>query len=48
MDTSRVIVPNETELQRARHILDELRRHGGERARARLERDYTQRLLERV
>jgi hypothetical protein len=47
MDTSRVIVPNEIELQRAHHILDELRRRGDERARTRLERDYTQRLLER-
>ncbi len=47
MDTSRVMVPSESELQRARHILDELRRRAGERARARLERDYIQRLLER-
>jgi uncharacterized protein (TIGR02302 family) len=47
MDTSRVMIPNETELQRARHILDELRRRAGERARARLERDYIERLLDR-
>ena len=47
MDTSRVMVPNESELQRARRILDELRRRAGERARARLERDYIERLLER-
>ena len=47
MDTSRVMIPNEGELQRARHILDELRRRAGERARARLERDYIERLLDR-
>ena len=47
MDTSRVMVPNDSELARARHILDELRRRAGERARARLERDYIDRLLER-
>jgi uncharacterized protein (TIGR02302 family) len=47
MDTSRVMVPDDSELARARHILDELRRRAGERARARLERDYIDRLLER-
>ncbi len=47
MDASRVMIPNEGELQRARHILDELRRRAGERARARLERDYIERLLDR-
>ena len=47
MDTSRVMIPNEAELQRARRILDELRRRAGERARARLERDYIERLLDR-
>ncbi|MDP6829513.1 MAG: TIGR02302 family protein [Alphaproteobacteria bacterium] len=47
MDTSRVMVPDDSELARARHILDELRRRAGERARARLERDYIERLLER-
>ncbi len=46
-DTSRVMVPDDSELARARHILDELRRRAGERARARLERDYIERLLER-
>ncbi|HJM92684.1 MAG: TIGR02302 family protein [Alphaproteobacteria bacterium] len=47
MDNSRVMVPNDSELARARHILDELRRRAGERARARLEQDYIDRLLER-
>ncbi len=47
MDTSRVMVPDDSELARARHILDELRRRAGERARARLEREYIERLLER-
>ena len=47
MDTSRVMIPNEASLQRARKILDELRRRAGERARARLERNYIERLLDR-
>jgi uncharacterized protein (TIGR02302 family) len=47
MDTSRVMIPNQGEMQRARRILDELRRRAGERARARLERDYIERLLDR-
>ena len=46
-ETSRVMVPDGSDLQRARHILEELRRRAGERARARLERDYIERLLER-
>jgi len=41
------MVPDGSDLQRARHILEELRRRAGERARARLERDYIERLLER-
>ncbi|MFP6749003.1 MAG: TIGR02302 family protein, partial [Alphaproteobacteria bacterium] len=40
MDTSRVMVPTDSDMQRARHILDELRRRAGERARPRQERNY--------
>ena len=47
MDTSRVMVPTDSDMQRAREILDELRRRAGERARPRLERDYIDRLLNR-
>ncbi len=47
MDTSRVMVPTTSDMQRARDILDELRRRAGERARPRLERNYIERLLDR-
>ncbi|MBT4689016.1 MAG: TIGR02302 family protein, partial [Rhodospirillaceae bacterium] len=47
MDTSRVMVPTDSDMQRARHILDELRRRAGDRARPRLERNYIDRLLDR-
>ncbi|MFP6727427.1 MAG: TIGR02302 family protein [Alphaproteobacteria bacterium] len=47
MDTSRVMVPSETDVQRARKILDELRRRAGERSRPRPERNYIERLLDR-
>ncbi|MDQ4061763.1 MAG: TIGR02302 family protein, partial [Pseudomonadota bacterium] len=41
-------VPGEIETQRARQILEELRRRLGEPARPRLERDYLERLLDRI
>lgn len=44
-DTSSVRIPEEAELQRARDILDELRRRSGEFARPRHELDYIDRLL---
>jgi uncharacterized protein (TIGR02302 family) len=47
MDTSRVMVPTNSDMQRAREILDELRRRAGERARPRQERNYIDRLLDR-
>lgn len=47
MDTQSVKVPTEAELQRARDILDELRRRAGETARPAAERDYIDRLLRR-
>jgi hypothetical protein len=45
IDTSDVTIPEEADLQRAREILDELRKRAGERARPRPERDYIDRLL---
>ena len=47
MDTSRVMVPSETDVQRARNILDELHRRAGERYRPQPERNYIERLLDR-
>ncbi|MCF3932779.1 TIGR02302 family protein [Acuticoccus sp. M5D2P5] len=44
-DTSRVGIPDEIETQRARRILQELRKRLGDRAIPRLERDYLERLL---
>jgi uncharacterized protein (TIGR02302 family) len=41
-----VQIPDEMELQRAREILEELRRRSGERFRSPLELDYIERLLE--
>lgn len=42
-----VEIPAEADLQRAREILDELRRRSGEQDRPKLERDYIDRLLDR-
>ena len=44
-DTSRVGIPDEIETQRARRILQELRRRLGDMSLPRLERDYLERLL---
>jgi len=46
-DTGDVKIPNESEIQRAREILDTLRRRAGERDRPELEQDYIRRLLDR-
>ncbi len=46
-NTSDIKIPEESELQRAREIMDELRRRAGERHRPKLERDYIDRLLRR-
>lgn len=46
-DTNSVDIPNQSELQRAREILQELRRRLGEHERPELELDYIERLLER-
>ena len=47
MDTGRVVVPSETDVQHARNILDELRRRASERFRPKPERYYIERLLDR-
>lgn len=47
LNTSDIKIPEESELQRAREIMDELRRRAGERRRPKLERDYIDRLLRR-
>jgi uncharacterized protein (TIGR02302 family) len=47
MDTGDVKVPDKSDLQRAREILDELRRRSGESNRPRYELDYLDRLLKR-
>ena len=46
-NTNRVKIPDESEMQRAREILDELRRRAGERKRPVEELDYIERLLRR-
>jgi hypothetical protein len=47
MDTRGVQVPEESDLGRARDVLQELHRRSGDRNRAPLELDYYQRLLDR-
>jgi hypothetical protein len=44
-DEGDVKIPDKSTIQRAREILDELRRRAGEPSRPRLERDYIERLL---
>lgn len=45
MDNGDVEIPQQSDLQRAREILDELRRRSGDPDRPRIERDYIERLL---
>ena len=47
MDTGDVKLPDKSDLQRAREILQELRRRAGENQRPRYELDYLDRLLKR-
>jgi uncharacterized protein (TIGR02302 family) len=47
IDTGDVKLPEAADLQRARQILDELRRRSAEQFRPRIERDYLRRLLDR-
>src|SRR3546814_9076722 len=44
-DANDVEIPEQADIQRARQILDELRRRLGERDRPELDRDYLERLL---
>jgi hypothetical protein len=46
-DSNDVRIPEQSDLQRAREILDELRRRAGEFNRPQLELDYIDRLLRR-
>jgi hypothetical protein len=46
-DANGVKVPTKVDAQRAREILDELRRRAGEVSRPQMERDYLDRLLRR-
>ena len=46
MDQADVNIPSESEVQRARKILDELRRRASQRSRPQLEQDYIDRLLQ--
>jgi hypothetical protein len=46
-DTRDVAIPDESDLQRARRIRDELHERSGDRFRPQYERDYIERLLER-
>jgi len=46
-NSSDIKIPGASELQRAREIMDELRRRAGERQRPKFERDYIDRLLRR-
>ncbi len=46
-DTHDVTIPDASAIQRARHILDELRRRSGQSNRPRMELDYINRLLQR-
>ena len=47
LDTGRVQIPDQADIQRARQILDELRRRSGQGTRPIIERDYIDRLLRR-
>lgn len=46
-DSDRVRIPEESDIQRARDILNEIQRRLGERTRPQTERDYLDRLIER-
>ena len=47
LDGEEVKIPAEADMQRARQILEELRRRAGEQNRPKAERDYIDRLLDR-
>ena len=47
IDDDRVKIPEKSDVQRARDILEELYRRSGQRSRSSSERDYIERLLRR-
>jgi uncharacterized protein (TIGR02302 family) len=47
IDTTDVEIPDESDVQRARALIEELRKRAGDRARPKVERDYIDRLLKR-
>ena len=47
IDTTDVQIPEQSDVQRAKQLIDELRRRAGDRARPKIERDYIDRLLKR-
>jgi len=47
IDTTDVQIPDQSDIQRAKQLIDELRRRSGDRMRPKLERDYIDRLLKR-
>jgi len=47
IDTTDVKIPEQSDVQRARELIDELRRRSGDHARPKVERDYIDRLLKR-
>jgi len=47
IDTTDVQIPEQSDVQRAKQLIDELRRRAGDRERPKLERDYIDRLLKR-
>lgn len=47
IDTTDVEIPDQSDVQRARALIEELRKRAGDRARPKVERDYIERLLKR-
>lgn len=47
IDTTDVQLPEQSDIQRAKQLIDELRKRSGERSRPKVERDYIERLLKR-
>jgi uncharacterized protein (TIGR02302 family) len=47
IDTTDVEIPDQSDVQRARALIEELRKRAGDRARPKVERDYIDRLLKR-
>jgi hypothetical protein len=47
IDTTDVEIPDQSDVQRARALIEELRKRAGDRERPKVERDYIDRLLKR-